>query len=42
MKKWMNLKEWTSLKALQILELITYIAKRVVFWKKAKKKADTH
>ena len=34
----MTLKEWMNLKALQILELITYIAKKVVFWKQATKK----
>ena len=27
-----------NLKALQILELVTYIAKRVLFWKEATKK----
>ena len=37
----MNLKEWMNLKALQILELITYIAniaKKVAFWKQSTKK----
>ena len=37
----MTLKEWMNLKALQILELITYIAniaKKVAFWKQATKK----
>ena len=34
----MNLKEWMNLKTLQILELITYIAKKVVFWKQDTKK----
>ena len=34
----MNLKEWMNLKALQILELITYIAEKVAFWKQANKK----
>ena len=37
----MTLKEWMNLKALQILELITYIAniaKKVAFWKQANKK----
>ena len=37
----MTLKEWMNLKALQILELITYIAniaKKVAFWKQSTKK----
>ena len=37
----MTLKEWMNLKALQILELITYIAniaKKVAFWKQVTKK----
>ena len=37
----MNLKEWMNLKALQILELITYIAniaKKLTFWKQTTKK----
>ena len=39
----MTLKEWMNLKALQILELITYIAniaKKVAFWKQANKKKN--
>ena len=40
----MTLKEWMNLKALQILELITYIAniaKKVAFWNQATKKKLT-
>ena len=34
----MTLKEWMNLKALQILELITDIAKQLAFWKQSTKK----
>ena len=37
----MTLKEWMNLKALQILELITYIVKQLAFWKQATKKKTT-
>ena len=39
----MTLKEWMNLKALQILELITYIAniaKKVAFWKQSDKTSN--